>query len=194
MIGSRFAGTIETMHAHRRFGNRVLTASWRCSLVRRTSPTARAATARFPPPRPATREVIHDYNYAQVLTLDLVRKGYRYAEVPISYSFRTEGRSFVRLVPYLRHVVPAVWRELRSSIAVRMRPSHGRRSEGARLLAHRFRSEVMVEGKTATYLVRAGEGRGAARPEEAPAGDGSQWGLTPFERRSRYTATSSSFP
>ena len=55
-------------------------------------------------------EIAHDYNYAQVLTLDLLAKGYRYAEVPISYHFRTHGRSFVRLGPYLRHVVPAVWR------------------------------------------------------------------------------------
>ena len=41
--------------------------------------------------------MIHDYNYAQVLTLDLLAKGYRYAEVPISYRFREHGRSFVRL-------------------------------------------------------------------------------------------------
>ncbi len=60
-------------------------------------------------------EIIHDYNYAQVLTLDLLRKGFRYAEVPISYSFRREGTSFVRLFPYLRNVVPAVYRELRTA-------------------------------------------------------------------------------
>ena len=47
-------------------------------------------------------EVVHDYNYAQVLTVDLLGKGYRYAEVPISYRRRAFGRSFVRLVPYLR--------------------------------------------------------------------------------------------
>ena len=41
-------------------------------------------------------------------------KGYRYAEVPISYRFRQHGQSFVRLGPYLRRVVPAVWRELRT--------------------------------------------------------------------------------
>jgi len=32
------------------------------------------------------------------------------AEVPISYRYRTEGQSFIRLGPYLRKVVPAVWR------------------------------------------------------------------------------------
>jgi hypothetical protein len=50
-----------------------------------------------------------------VLTLDLVAKGFRYAEVPVRYRFRQHGRSFVRLGPYLRRVVPAVWRELRSA-------------------------------------------------------------------------------
>ena len=55
---------------------------------------------------------MHDFNYAQVLTLDLLGKGHRYAEVPITYAFRTEGRSFVRLGRYLRAVLPAVYREL----------------------------------------------------------------------------------
>ncbi len=49
-----------------------------------------------------------------MLTLDLLAKGFRYAEVPISYRFRRHGRSFVRLGPYLRQVVPAVRRELRT--------------------------------------------------------------------------------
>ena len=57
---------------------------------------------------------MHDYNYAQVLTLDLLAKGYRYVEVPITYAFRESGTSFVRLGPYLRRVVPAVHRELNS--------------------------------------------------------------------------------
>ena len=50
-----------------------------------------------------------------MLTLDLLAKGHRYAEVPITYRFRTTGRSFVRLVPYLRQVVPAVRAELRGA-------------------------------------------------------------------------------
>jgi hypothetical protein len=60
----------------------------------------------------AAAEVAHDYNYAQVLTLDLLSKGFTYAEVPIRYRFRTTGTSFVRLGPYLRRVLPAVYREL----------------------------------------------------------------------------------
>ena len=55
---------------------------------------------------------MHDYNYAQILTLDLLGKGFVYAEVPITYAFRTTGSSFVRLGTYLRKVVPAVHREL----------------------------------------------------------------------------------
>jgi hypothetical protein len=47
-----------------------------------------------------------------VLTLDLVGKGARYREVPITYAFRQSGRSFVRLGRYLRRVGPAVYREL----------------------------------------------------------------------------------
>jgi hypothetical protein len=62
-------------------------------------------------------EIVHDFNYAQVLTLDLLAKGYAYAEVPISYRFRRHGRSFVRLGPYLRQVVPAVYRELNGRAA-----------------------------------------------------------------------------
>jgi hypothetical protein len=34
--------------------------------------------------------------------------------VPITYAFRSSGRSFVRLPTYLREVVPAVVRELRT--------------------------------------------------------------------------------
>jgi hypothetical protein len=66
----------------------------------------------------ADAEIVHDYNYAQVLTLDLLGKGYRYAEVPIGYAFRVEGRSFIRLGRYLRNVVPAVYRELNADRAV----------------------------------------------------------------------------
>jgi hypothetical protein len=65
----------------------------------------------------ADAEIVHDYNYAQVLTLDLLAKGHRYLEVPIGYQFRSCGRSFVRPLRYLRRVVPAVWRELNSTTA-----------------------------------------------------------------------------
>jgi hypothetical protein len=113
VVGSRFAGSIGRMLPHRRFGNQVLTAVLRAvtglaitdgqSGYRALAPWA-AAEARIP----------HDYNYAQVLTIDLLQRSARYHEVPISYAFRSSGRSFVRLGPYLAHVVPTVLRQLRS--------------------------------------------------------------------------------
>ena len=109
--GSRFKGDIEFMHKHRRFGNYVLTMflSW----VARTPITDGQSGYRAFSAEAAQRaDIIHDFNYAQVLTLDLLDKGYRYLEVPISYRFRKEGDSFVSLGSYLRHVVPAVYREL----------------------------------------------------------------------------------
>jgi hypothetical protein len=48
-----------------------------------------------------------------VLTLGLLRQGFRYAEVPIRYSRRRHGRSFVKLGRYLRRVLPAMARATR---------------------------------------------------------------------------------
>jgi glycosyltransferase involved in cell wall biosynthesis len=110
VVGSRFAsGGHRNMRPHRRLGNVVLT-----RILARLSRTPitdgqsgyRALSAQAA----AEARLEHDYNYAQVLTLDLLGRGYRYAEVPISYRFRSEGTSFVRLGPYLRKVIPAVWR------------------------------------------------------------------------------------
>lgn len=128
VVGSRFAGQIRRMSLCRRLGNRALTELLR--FVARTPVTdgqsgyrALSATAA------AQAEIVHDFNYAQVLTLNLLGKGFRYAEVPISYGFRETGRSFVRLGPYLRHVVPAVHAELnrRSPGMVTRRPWSGSR-------------------------------------------------------------------
>jgi uncharacterized membrane protein YbhN (UPF0104 family) len=116
VIGSRFRGTIEHMHPHRRFGNVVLTKG--LSFVARRRLTDGQSGYRALSPRAAAdAEIVHDFNYAQVLTLDLLAKGFRYAEVPITYRFRTEGRSFVRLGRYLRAVTPAIYRELNQGTA-----------------------------------------------------------------------------
>jgi glycosyltransferase involved in cell wall biosynthesis len=118
VIGSRFAGLPRNMRPQRWFGNRILTLGMRL-LVRRWGvrglSDGQSGYRALSPAAAAHAEIVHDFNYAQVLTLDLVAKGYRYAEVPISYDFRRHGRSFVRLGPYLRRVVPAVWRELRTT-------------------------------------------------------------------------------
>ena len=112
VVGSRFAGRIQRMLPHRRLGNRVLTGWVRWLTRRRDITDGQSGYRAFSPEAAADAEIVHDYNYAQVLTLDLLAKGYRYAEVPISYSFRDSGTSFVRLGRYLRKVVPAVHREL----------------------------------------------------------------------------------
>ncbi|MDQ4085439.1 MAG: lysylphosphatidylglycerol synthase domain-containing protein [Actinomycetota bacterium] len=112
VVGSRFAGDIRSMLVRRRLGNRVLTRWVRWMTRRRDVTDGQSGYRAFSPRAAAEAEVVHDYNYAQVLTLDLLAKGFLYAEVPISYAFRASGTSFVRLGRYLRKVVPAVYREL----------------------------------------------------------------------------------
>ena len=114
VVGSRFAGGPRTMKAHRSFGNRVLTMA--VSVISRRRITDGQSGYRvLSADATAAAEVIHDFNYAQVLTLDLLAKGFRYAEAPISYRFRTQGESFIRLGSYLRNVVPAVYSELNTA-------------------------------------------------------------------------------
>jgi uncharacterized membrane protein YbhN (UPF0104 family) len=111
VVGSRFDGEIRRMLPHRRFGNRVLTVL--LSFVARARVRdGQSGFRALSGAAAADAEIVHDYNYAQVLTLDLLGKGWRWREVPISYGFREHGRSFVRLHRYLRRVVPAVYREL----------------------------------------------------------------------------------
>jgi glycosyltransferase involved in cell wall biosynthesis len=111
VVGSRFAGEIRRMLPQRRLGNLALTGLLRY-VARAPIGDGQSGFRALSGPAAAAAEIAHDYNYAQVLTLDLLAKGYRYLEVPIGYQFRTCGRSFVRPLRYLRRVVPAVWREL----------------------------------------------------------------------------------
>ncbi len=111
VVGNRFGHGRPDMRPHRRLGNRLLT--WLTSFVaRRPLADAQSGYRALSPAAAAEAEIVHDYNYAQVLTLDLLAKGHRYAEVPIGYRHRRRGRSFVKPVGYLRNVVPAVYREL----------------------------------------------------------------------------------
>ena len=115
VVGSRFAGTIGRMLPHRRLGNRVLTVALR--FVTRVPISDGQSGYRALSHHAATRaQVIHDFNYAQVLTIDLLARGARYAEVPISYRFRESGQSFVRLGRYLAAVIPAVHRQLNTDV------------------------------------------------------------------------------
>ncbi len=117
VVGSRFDGRIARMLPHRRAGNRVLTRILSV-VARRRIADAQSGFRALSGRAAADAEIVHDFNYAQVLTLDLLGKGYAYAEVPISYDFRRHGRSFVRLGPYLRRVIPAVHRELNAPRSV----------------------------------------------------------------------------
>lgn len=113
VVGSRFLGGARRMRPHRELGNRLLTAITAATTSGRRSVPLTDGQSGY---RAMSREaaaaavVAHDYNYAQVLTLDLLGQGFRYAEVPITYSHREVGRSFVRLPTYLRKVLPAMWR------------------------------------------------------------------------------------
>jgi glycosyltransferase involved in cell wall biosynthesis len=116
VVGSRFAGSIGHMRPHRRVGNRVLTIALR-AIAREPITDGQSGYRALSGRAAADADIAHDYNYAQVLTLDLLGRGYRYAEVPITYSFREGGRSFVRLGRYLRAVGPAVWHTLQAAPA-----------------------------------------------------------------------------
>jgi glycosyltransferase involved in cell wall biosynthesis len=114
VVGSRFVRGTPRMRRHRRAGNRLLTLAMR-RLTRVGLTDGQSGYRALSTGAARAAEIAHDYNYAQVLTLDLLGKGFRYAEVPISYAPRDHGRSFVRVVPYFRHVIPAVLRVRRAA-------------------------------------------------------------------------------
>src|SRR4029450_7715195 len=111
VVGSRFAGEIRRMLPQRRLGNLALTALLRF-VARTPIGDGQSGFRALSRAAAADAEIVHDYNYAQVLTLDLLAKGHRYLEVPIGYRFRSTGRALVRPLRSLRRVVPAMWREL----------------------------------------------------------------------------------
>lgn len=120
VVGSRFLGGRRRMRPHRLLGNRVLTALTAAATIGRRTVAltdGQSGYRALSGAAAAEAEIVHDYNYAQVLTLDLLRRGHRYLEVPIDYAHREVGRSFVRLPTYLRRVLPAMWRAHRASSA-----------------------------------------------------------------------------
>ncbi len=100
------------MKPYRRVGNHAFTALL-VLLTRRLMTDGQTGMRAFSREAADRAEIIHDYNYAQVLTLDLLRKGFRMEEVPIRYRVREHGSSFVTW-SYPAKVLPAIWRELRS--------------------------------------------------------------------------------
>jgi glycosyltransferase involved in cell wall biosynthesis len=109
-MGSRFMRPVKGMKLYRRLGNRAFTAL-QSILLRRKITDGQSGFRGFSYAALRDLDIIHDYNYAQVLTLNLVRQGYRLEEVPISYRTRTEGESFIRWY-YVLKVVPAIIREM----------------------------------------------------------------------------------
>jgi glycosyltransferase involved in cell wall biosynthesis len=112
VLGSRFLRGVRGMSLHRRLGNYAFTALLTV-LSRRKVTDGQTGMRAFSREAASRAEIIHDYNYAQVLTLDLLRKGMRMEEVPIRYRVREHGESFVRW-SYPAKVLPAIWREMRS--------------------------------------------------------------------------------
>ncbi|HEX6972215.1 MAG TPA: glycosyltransferase family 2 protein [Limnochordia bacterium] len=121
VLGSRFLTRRrpQGMRWSRRVGNRVFTALLRLLLrgrleVRLTD--GQTGMRAFRRPVLGRLWIGHDYNYAQVMTINIVRRGYRLAEVPISYRVRRAGRSFIRGGEYLRRVLPAMWAAWRAPL------------------------------------------------------------------------------
>jgi glycosyltransferase involved in cell wall biosynthesis len=112
VLGSRFLGGVRGMRLQRRLGNYAFTALLML-LTRRRISDGQTGMRAFSREAASQAEIIHDYNYAQILTLDLLRKGFRMEEVPIRYRVREHGVSFVNW-RYPAKVLPAIWRELRS--------------------------------------------------------------------------------
>ena len=112
VLGSRFLGGVRGMKLHRRIGNHLFTALL-VALTGRRITDGQTGMRAFSRGAAGSAEIVHDYNYAQVLTLDLLRKGFRLEEVPIRYKVREHGESFIRWT-YPAKVLPAIWRELRS--------------------------------------------------------------------------------
>nr|MDP9457474.1 glycosyltransferase family 2 protein [Actinomycetota bacterium] len=78
VLGSRFRGEsgVRGMKAYRWIGNHVFT-TLLILLTRRLITDGQTGMRAFSREAAANAEIVHDYNYAQVLTLDLVKKGYR---------------------------------------------------------------------------------------------------------------------
>ncbi|HKH10398.1 MAG TPA: glycosyltransferase family 2 protein [Rubrobacter sp.] len=112
VLGSRFRGGVQGMRLYRRAGNYAFTALL-VLLTRARITDGQTGMRAFSREAADRAEIVHDYNYAQVLTLDLLRKGFRLEEVPIRYKVREHGESFVRW-SYPAKVLPAIWREMRS--------------------------------------------------------------------------------
>ncbi|MCA0986276.1 glycosyltransferase family 2 protein [Guptibacillus algicola] len=111
VMGSRFKGTIDGMRVHRRLGNYCFT-FLQSLLLQKWIRDGQSGMRAFSKQAMIHGEIIHDYNYAQVLTLNLVRKGFRVREIPITYQVRSTGESYIKFKAYLTSVIPAIVKEM----------------------------------------------------------------------------------
>ncbi|MDQ0215437.1 glycosyltransferase involved in cell wall biosynthesis [Oikeobacillus pervagus] len=114
-MGSRFLGTIKGMRLHRRLGNYCFTLL-QSILLRKWLHDGQSGMRAFSKQVMEHAEIIHDYNYAQVITLNIVRKGFRVKEIPIQYQVRTKGQSFIKFKAYMTNVIPAIYKEMRRPV------------------------------------------------------------------------------
>ncbi|MBB5324627.1 glycosyltransferase involved in cell wall biosynthesis [Anoxybacillus tepidamans] len=114
-MGSRFLGEIHGMKWYRRLGNYCFTCL-QSLLLRTWIYDGQSGMRAFSRQAMEHADIIHDYNYAQVLTLNLVRKGFRMKEVPIRYQVRVTGQSFIKFCDYMTAVLPAIWKEMKRSV------------------------------------------------------------------------------
>lgn len=114
-MGSRFLGTIQGMKIHRRLGNYFFTCL-QSLLLKKWIHDGQSGMRAFSRQTMEHGEIIHDYNYAQVITLNLVRKGFRVKEVPIEYRVRTKGQSFIKFKAYMSSVFPAIFKEMKRPV------------------------------------------------------------------------------
>ncbi|SHF06560.1 Glycosyltransferase involved in cell wall bisynthesis [Seinonella peptonophila] len=113
VMGSRFKGHIRGMKWHRRLANISFTLL-QSLLLGRWIWDGQSGFRAFSRLVLRDLRINHDYNYAQVMTLSILRQGYRMLEVPIDYQVRQAGTSFIKGTTYLRRVLPAIWKEWRT--------------------------------------------------------------------------------
>ncbi len=159
VLGSRFLGRREGMAWHRKIANRATT-SLLASLMGATVLTdGQTGYRAFSRVALEVAEIRHDYNYAQVLTMSLWGAGIEPVEVPISYTRRAGGRSFVRYSEYFRRVAPALWRQWRASKAARAASPQPMAAEST--YGH---AESSKNGSTPVSGPNGASGRGVTSP------------------------------
>jgi glycosyltransferase involved in cell wall biosynthesis len=115
VMGSRFLGAINGMKWNRRIGNYCFT-FLQALLLRKWIYDGQSGMRAFSRQAMEEAEIIHDYNYAQVVTLNLIRKGFRMKEIPIRYQVRKTGKSFIKFKAYMTSVIPAILKEMRRPV------------------------------------------------------------------------------